>query len=125
MGNRIKSRRKELRIKQSELAESLDISNNHISSIENGREKPSLDMFLKICDELKVTPDYLLLGNVHAKNVPQNITEALLLCSDEDIELASQFIELLVHRNKNTWNNKNLLAINIIFYFYIPFMTFL
>lgn len=106
MGNRIKSRRKELRIKQSELAESLDISNNHISSIENGREKPSLDMFLKICDELKVTPDYLLLGNVHAKNVPQNITEALLLCSDEDIELASQFIELLVHRNKNTWNNK-------------------
>lgn len=107
MGNRIKSRRKELRIKQSELAESLDISNNHISSIENGREKPSLDMFLKICDELKVTPDYLLLGNVHAKNVPQNITEALLLCSDEDIELASQFIELLVHRNKNTWNNKN------------------
>lgn len=38
MGNRIKSRRKELRIKQSELAESLDISNNHISSIENGRE---------------------------------------------------------------------------------------
>lgn len=125
MGNRIKSRRKELRIKQSELAESLDISNNHISSIENGREKPSLDMFLKICDELKVTPDYLLLGNVHAKNVPQNITEALLLCSDEDIELASQFIELLVHRNKNTWNNKNLHLINIIFYFYIPFMTFL
>lgn len=73
MGNRIKSRRKELRIKQSELAESLDISNNHISSIENGREKPSLDMFLKICDELKVTPDYLLLGNVHAKNVPQTL----------------------------------------------------
>ena len=93
MGNRIKSRRKELRIKQSELAESLDISNNHISSIENGREKPSLDMFLKICDELKVTPDYLLLGNVHAKNVPQNIAEALLLCSDEDIEPASQFID--------------------------------
>ena len=37
MGNRIKLRRKELRIKQSELAEKLDISNNHISSIENGR----------------------------------------------------------------------------------------
>ena len=69
MGNRIKLRRKELHIKQSELAERLDISNNHISSIENGREKPSLDMFLKICEELKVTPDYLLLGNVHANNI--------------------------------------------------------
>ena len=52
MGNRIKLRRKELRIKQSELAEKLDISNNHISSIENGREKPSLDILLKICEEL-------------------------------------------------------------------------
>lgn len=107
MGNRIKSRRKELRIKQSELAEKLDISNNHISSIENGREKPSLDMFLKICEELNVTPDYLLLGNVHANNIPQNLTEALRLCSDDDIELASQFIELLVQRNKTTLNNKN------------------
>ena len=54
MGNRIKLRRKELRIKQSELAEKLDISNNHISSIENGREKPSLDILLKICEELCV-----------------------------------------------------------------------
>ena len=85
MGNRIKLRRKELHIKQSELAERLDISNNHISSIENGREKPSLDMFLKICEELKVTPDYLLLGNVHA----------------------SQIIELLVKRNRTSWNEKN------------------
>ena len=38
MGNRIKIRRKELRIKQAELAERLNISNNHMSSIENGRQ---------------------------------------------------------------------------------------
>lgn len=107
MGNRIKLRRKELHIKQSELAERLDISNNHISSIENGREKPSLDMFLKICEELKVTPDYLLLGNVHANNIPQNITEALSLCSEDDIKLASQIIELLIKRNRTSWNEKN------------------
>ena len=46
MGNRIKIRRKELRIKQAELAEKLNISNNHMSSIENGRQKPSLDIFI-------------------------------------------------------------------------------
>ena len=38
MGNRIQVRRKELRIKQAELAEALDISNNHMSSIENGKQ---------------------------------------------------------------------------------------
>lgn len=37
MGTRIKVRRKELKIKQAELAEALEISNNHMSSIENGR----------------------------------------------------------------------------------------
>lgn len=107
IGNRIQLRRKELRIKQSELAEKLDISNNHISSIENGREKPSLDTLLKICEELKVTPDYILLGNVHLNNVPQDILDGLHLCSKSDIELARNFIELLINRNRNKWNNDN------------------
>lgn len=73
IGNRIKLRRKELKIKQSELAELINISNNHMSSIENGSEHPSLERFLLICDFLKVTPDYLLLGNIHGNNVPQSI----------------------------------------------------
>lgn len=38
MGNRIKVRRRELKIKQTELAEILEISNTHMSSIENGRQ---------------------------------------------------------------------------------------
>lgn len=107
MGNRIKLRRKELRIKQSELAEKLDISNNHISSIENGREKPSLDILLKICEELCVTPDYLLLGNIHANDLPQNITDSLRLCSNDNIELVRQFVEILVNRNKKSWNDNH------------------
>ncbi len=102
MGNRIKIRRKELRIKQAELAEMLNISNNHMSSIENGRQKPSLDTFIQICNLLKVTPDYLLLGNMHAYNIPQDITDKLRLCSQADIELARDFIELLVERNKKS-----------------------
>ncbi len=102
MGNRIKIRRKELKLKQAELAESLEISNNHMSSIETGRQKPSMDIFIGICKYLNVTPDYLLLGTMHAYNVPQDILDKLRLCSQSDIELAKDFIELLVKRN-----NKN------------------
>lgn len=102
MGNRIKVRRKELRIKQAELAEKLNISNNHMSSIENGRQKPSLDIFIQICNLLSVTPDYLLLGSMHAYNIPQHIIDKLRLCSPSDIELAGDFIELLVKRNNKT-----------------------
>lgn len=101
MGSRIRLRRRELRIKQAELAEVLEISNNHMSSIENGRQKPSLDVFIRICNHLRVTPDYLLLGTMHAYNIPQDILEQLRLCSPADIQLAKDFIELLVKRNQS------------------------
>lgn len=110
MGNRIKLRRKELHFKQADLAELLEISNNHMSAIERGREKPSLDTFISICQALKVTPDYLLLGNMHAFNIPQDIIDKLYLCSQENIQLAKQFIELLVKRNcqKHTIDSSHL-----------------
>ena len=99
MGQRIKFRRKEMRMKQAELAERIDISNNHMSSIENGRQKPSLDMFIRICQNLNVTPDYLLLGVMHACNIPQDIMDKLRLCRQKDVELVREFVELLVKRS--------------------------
>lgn len=99
MGDRIKTRRNELKIKQGELAEWLEISNNHMSSIENGREKPSMDTFIKICKYLNTTPNYLLLGTMHAYNIPNDIQDKLRLCCQEDIELANDIIEVIVKRN--------------------------
>lgn len=75
IGKRIHTRRKELHIKQGELAERIDISNNHLSSIETGKQKPSLETALHLCDALDVTPDYLFLGNMHQDNVSENIIE--------------------------------------------------
>lgn len=102
MGNRIKLRRKELKIKQSELSEKLEISNNHMSSIENGRQKPSLDIFINICIRLNVSPDYLLLGTMRGYNVPQDISDKLRLCSQSDIALVRDFIDLLIKRNHSS-----------------------
>ena len=44
MGKRIKARRVSLGMKQMELAERIDISNNHISSIERGIDVPVLNL---------------------------------------------------------------------------------
>lgn len=107
IGKRIQQRRKELGFKQCQLAEQLNISNNHMSSIETGREKPSLETLLHICDALHVTPDYLLIGNMHTNDIPQDILESLRLCSAEDLRLARDIIELLVKRNRNDWNKKH------------------
>ena len=98
MGNRIKIRRKELHLTQAHLAEQLNVSNNHLSSIENGREKPSFEVFLKISELLHVTPDYLLLGTINTNSVPQQIIDNLKLCSAEDIRLVQQITEFLIQR---------------------------
>ena len=109
IGKRIKLRRKELNIKQNELAEKLNISNNHLSSVENGREKPSLELLLNICELLNVTPDYLLLGNMHTNDISQDILTGLRLCAEEYVLLIRNMIELLIKRNHKDWNNRNLL----------------
>lgn len=107
MGQRIRTRRKSLAIKQYDLAERLGISNNHLSAIENGTQNTTIDVLIKICDELQVTPDYLLLGSMHSNNVPQDIVENLKLCSREDIELAKVIVNAMVERNQKKWNEKN------------------
>lgn len=99
MGSRIQQRRKALKISQAKLAEAIDISNNHLSNIENGKENPSLEVFVNICIQLNVTPDYILLGSMHANNVDKNLCESLRLCSDDDIELISDIISMLIQRN--------------------------
>lgn len=104
IGKRIQLRRKEKNLKQGDLAELLEISNNHISSIENGRERPSLETFVKICYILEVSPDYLLLGTIHTDDTPRRIVEKIRLCSQADILLVDNFIELLVERNQKNIN---------------------
>lgn len=71
MGTRMKRRRKELKMSQAELAEKVNVSNNHISSIETGKQIPSLTTFVKICEQLDTTPDFLLLGSLHTDNLPE------------------------------------------------------
>lgn len=99
MGKRIQVRRKELKLKQDELAERLGISNNHMSSIENGKQRPSMDVFLNICDNLNTTPDYLLLGTIRPQNVSQNIIDKLRLRNQYELGLINDFIDILAKNN--------------------------
>lgn len=74
-------------LKQNTFAEKIGLSNNYLSSIERGKEKPSLEVIVNICNALQVTPDYLLMGNMYSNNVPQNIVDGLRLCTEEDLSL--------------------------------------
>lgn len=96
MGRRIRDRRKKLGLLQYKLAETLDISNNHMSAIENGRENVSIELLIKICNELDVTPDYLLLGSTHSQNVPKDILDQLRLCKPETVNIVKKFVDMMM-----------------------------
>ena len=89
MGSRIAARRRRLGISQNFLAEKVDISRNHL------------------CNILRVTPDYLLMGTMHSHGVPQNLIDSLALCTAEDIALLEDIVHHMVIRQESDWNNDN------------------
>lgn len=62
MGNRIMNRRKELNMKQEEVAEQAGLSLQTISSAERGKKALRPENIIKISEILQVPTDYLLLG---------------------------------------------------------------
>ncbi|WP_455721622.1 helix-turn-helix domain-containing protein [Agathobacter sp.] len=101
MGNRIRLRRKELHLTQSDFSKKLGISQNHISAIECGTQHLSFELFISICDTLHINPDYLINGCTHTTNTPLQIMNSLNLCDKSCIELARRFAELLVELYPN------------------------
>lgn len=63
-GKRLEQLRKEKKINQSELAGRIGLTQQTISSYEKGKNKPSMDILVRLAQELGVTSDYLLHGNV-------------------------------------------------------------
>lgn len=100
LGKRIAQRRRALGFKQCEIAEMLDISNNYLSNIENSKSIPSLETFAAICDVLKTTPNYLLLGIMDVNDVPKNIADSLKLCNDESLKMIYEIIQVYIANQK-------------------------
>ncbi|MBP3938951.1 MAG: helix-turn-helix transcriptional regulator [Clostridia bacterium] len=97
LGSRIMQRRKQLGIKQSELAELIGVSDNQISNIENGKSFPRLNSFIKICDILDCNSDYFLSGIIK-KDVDTNIIDLVASCSLEEQKTIWKLLDCYIHR---------------------------
>ncbi len=62
LGERVKQRRRILKITQQQLAKALGMTPQHISAIEQNKGSPSLPVVTKLAEELGVATDYLLSG---------------------------------------------------------------
>ena len=62
IGERIKARRKELGLSQTEIYERCDITSGALSKIENGKTKPSIVAFYKLSQVLECDMNWLATG---------------------------------------------------------------
>ena len=64
IGKRIRHRRELAGLSQEQLAEKLNLSKNHISSMECGKSMLTTKCLITICNVLGGTPDYYLIGGI-------------------------------------------------------------
>lgn len=81
IGKRIKKIRIEKNISQENLAEKVGVSTTHMSHIETGSTKLSLNVFVKIVDALKISADIILDNNFNT-NRTEDLNEILLNTTD-------------------------------------------
>ncbi len=74
LGLNIKNSRKNMKLTQAQLAEKTNLSTVHISHIEGGSVKMSVDTLINICNALKTTPNDILWGQfeTNSENIIDN-----------------------------------------------------
>lgn len=87
IGKRIRQIRRNKGITQEVLAEGVGVGATHISRIENGKTKPSLETIMNIVEYLEITPDKLLCGSVNTAKVTliKEVADIFEDCTTEEV----------------------------------------
>lgn len=98
IGERIAELRKEQHMTQAELAEYLDISVKHCSSVERGLSRLSLEKIIEVADLFHTSLDYLICGRCapgqYADLLPASLQETLNSGDEEQASLLRRFLQL-------------------------------
>ena len=100
IGSRIKSLRRAKGYSQEKLAEVIGISPKYLSSIERGQENPTLDLFIRLSQGLKVEL-YEIFQLEHEGQDPKRLRSKLqVLLADiknEDLKRVIRALEVFLH----------------------------
>lgn len=95
VGIRIMQKRKEKKWSQEKLAEMIDISKNHLSSIECGVNLPTVKVTQNICNALGGTFDYYYLGRIN-EETKEKIIKSFQKLSENEQKVALELINFYV-----------------------------
>lgn len=95
IGQRIRKFRKAYQLSQEQLAEKVGISVTHMSHIETGNTKLSLQVFVDIAKTLSIQTDELLYDVTESSKTPlkQEIAEIFDSCSVHEMRLLTDIVK--------------------------------
>ena len=97
IGERICTRRRELRLTQENLAEEMDVSVQMISNLELGKKAIRPENLVKACAALDVSADYILTGT-HAKRDLSDVMRKFAILSPGDQRLLEALMDSLLEK---------------------------
>lgn len=99
IGKCIRKNRDRLGMTQESLAEKINVSIPHISRMENGSAKPSLQTLVDICNALNITIDDLMQDSISAAREKKSgpLAEILATCSEAELEMITDVIKVILY----------------------------
>lgn len=104
LGKRISEKRIEKNLMQKDLANMLGTAVNHLSDIERGVKKPSLEMLMKISYLLETPVDYFLMDSPHSccdYIIQTELASLLMQCTPQSLKVIYCLAERLIEYQKS------------------------
>ncbi len=100
IGSRIKNLRRIRRYSQERLAEIIDINSKYLSSVERGQENPTLDLFIRLSQGLKISIHEIFQieeEGTAPKLLRRKLKTLTEEVGEEDLASVIRILEALVH----------------------------
>lgn len=104
LGKRVVAKRTEHNLMQKDLAEKLGIAVNHLSDVERGVKKPSLELLVRISSQLDTPVDYFLMDSPHIccqYVINEEIASVLKECNPQALQIIYQLAKGMVEFQKS------------------------
>jgi transcriptional regulator with XRE-family HTH domain len=94
IGQRLRERRKELKLTREEFAELADIGAGYYGQLEVGTSQMSVDTLIKVAHVSRLSFEYILFGSDRKPGNPSPILDILNNCTPRELKLAEKLLKL-------------------------------
>lgn len=97
IGALLKYARETHNLKQADMTDVTGLTKNHISALERGANKPSIELLLGYCNKIGITPNDIL-GYTDSRLIDAELQIELMKMSDEEQRKVLEIIKIIKYK---------------------------